>query len=137
MVKTRILLIDDEADFAELLQRHLEGLGPYDVRTESRGSQVVAVAREFQPHLILLDILLPDVPGSAVAVELASDDRLKRIPVIFLTAGLVRRDVDSLHGMFCGHPLLSKLQPIQELVACVEQRMARVGLGSEPSTTTT
>ena len=56
----RILVVDDEAGFARLLKLGLERTGRYDVRVENRARVALDSAREFEPHLILLDCLMPE-----------------------------------------------------------------------------
>jgi len=57
----RILLIDDEKSFTQMLKLNLEMSGLYEVREENRGVHALAAAREFAPDLVFLDIMMPDV----------------------------------------------------------------------------
>lgn len=85
-MKTRILLIDDEADFTELLQLNLEITGRYEVLAVNLSTQAVSMAYAFRPDVILLDVLMPDLDGGDVLARLESQQTLRRIPVIFITA---------------------------------------------------
>ena len=81
----RILIVDDEQEFVELLQYRLAGLGcefivAYD------GVHALSQARQFKPDLILLDILLPDLDGLSVCEILRRQPSTKKIPVIFVSA---------------------------------------------------
>src|SRR5476649_1045274 len=89
----RILLVDDENDFIELLQYKLAGQG-YDFIVANDGVQALSQARQFKPDLILLDILLPDLDGLSVCEILRRQPSTKKIPIIFMSAlsrGVTRR----------------------------------------------
>src|SRR5580700_8350132 len=81
----RILLVDDENDFIELLQYKLAGQG-YDFIVANDGVQALSQARQFKPDLILLDILLPDLDGLSVCEILKRQPATKKIPIIFMSA---------------------------------------------------
>ena len=61
--KKRILVVDDLASDTRLLKRFLEGTNKYSVREENDAIAALSAAEEFKPHLILLDILMPDMDG--------------------------------------------------------------------------
>ena len=82
----RIIVVDDEPDFTMLVRAHLESLGHFNVHEENDSTNAVRAAREFDPDLILLDIMMPEMDGSEVAAHLCADSRLADVPVIFLTA---------------------------------------------------
>src|SRR5277367_3965430 len=81
----RILLVDDENDFIELLQYKLAGQG-YDFIVANDGVQALSQARQYKPDLILLDILLPDMDGLSVCEILKRQPATKKIPIIFMSA---------------------------------------------------
>ena len=86
MGKKRILVVDDEAGFTRLLKMNLEKTGDYEVMTENRSTKAMMAAKMFRPHAILLDIVMPEMDGGDVQVQLAGDPQTKDIPVIMLTA---------------------------------------------------
>ena len=86
MAKRTILIIDDEISFAEMVKLNLEDTEDYEVRTEYKGADGVKTAMEFDPDLILLDIMLPDKDGFDVLKDLKENEKTKAIPVIMLTA---------------------------------------------------
>ncbi len=86
MQKKKILIIDDEATFAQIVKLNLEESGEYEVKTENKGANGFAMAKEFRPELILLDIMMPDVDGFKILKTLKNDDDTINIPVIMLTA---------------------------------------------------
>jgi CheY-like chemotaxis protein len=82
----KILLVDDEAGFTELLRMNLEKGGRYEVRIENDSTKAVSVARTFEPDVILLDVVMPGMDGGDVQAALQNDPVLSRVPVLMLTA---------------------------------------------------
>jgi CheY-like chemotaxis protein len=82
----KILLVDDEAGFTELLKMNLERSGAFEVRIENDSTKAVAAAREFSPDAILLDVVMPGMDGGDVQAQLQANPLLARIPVVMLTA---------------------------------------------------
>jgi len=118
----RILIVDDELDFVELVQYRLAGLG-CEFIVASNGVQALSQARQFKPDLILLDILLPDLDGLSVCKILRRQPATKKIPVIFMSAlsGDVTKRTTSMHAYdFFTKPLdLARLERrIGELLHC-------------------
>ena len=81
----RVLVVDDNADLARLMSLLLQHCG-FDVRTLFDGRLVLATARSFRPHFILLDIGLPGLDGYQVAEQLRGDDDLKDVVIIAASA---------------------------------------------------
>ena len=79
-----ILIVDDYADFARLLQGRLKAEG-FEAHVALDGAGAVQRARELKPDLVILDIMMPDVGGTEVRVEMMKDPATRDIPVIFLT----------------------------------------------------
>jgi PAS domain S-box-containing protein len=83
-VGRNILVVDDEPDIASLIQRYLEGAG-HHVSVATTAAEALLLARELQPHLITLDIMLPDMDGVAVLEQLKADPQTAAIPVLLLS----------------------------------------------------
>jgi DNA-binding response OmpR family regulator len=81
----RILIVDDENDFVELVQHRLSRLGCGFI-IASDGIHALSQARTGKPDLILLDILLPDLDGLTVCEILRRQPSTRKIPIIFLSA---------------------------------------------------
>lgn len=81
----RILIVDDERDFVELLQHRLAGLG-CEFIVASDGVQALSQARQCKPDLILLDILLPDLDGLSVCEILRRQPGTRKVPIVFVSA---------------------------------------------------
>jgi CheY-like chemotaxis protein len=82
----KILLVDDEAGFTQLLKMNLEKGGRYEVRIENDSTKAVSVAHSFLPDVILLDVVMPGMDGGDVQAALQSDRTLSRVPILMLTA---------------------------------------------------
>ena len=72
--KARILIVDDEDDILEVLSYNLEKEG-YQVVTANDGQKGIQIAEEFEPHLIILDIMMPKMDGIEVCQKLKSNRR--------------------------------------------------------------
>jgi CheY-like chemotaxis protein len=83
-MKRRIFVIDDEPDFTGMLKLSLESMGYYHVGEENNARDALASARLFDPDLILLDIMMPDLDGSEVASRVRGDPVLRDVPIVFL-----------------------------------------------------
>ena len=94
----RVLVVDDELANLELLQALLEPEG-FHVLTASGGRKGIDVAHAWQPHLILLDLMMPDVTGFDVVEALRTDIATRSIPIMVLTAKeLTIEDKAALNG---------------------------------------
>ena len=95
----RILVVDDEPDITALVAYHLAKAG-YRVATAGDGRDALEAAREEQPALIVLDLMLPDISGFDVLAELRRREETREIGVLLLTA---RRDeADRIRGLALG-----------------------------------
>jgi two-component system alkaline phosphatase synthesis response regulator PhoP len=83
--KVRILIVDDEDDILEVLRYNLEKEG-YEVATANDGQKGLLIAEEFEPHLIILDIMMPKMDGIEVCQKLKSNPKFKSTLIAFLTA---------------------------------------------------
>ena len=118
----RILIVDDENDFIELLQYKLAGYG-YEMIVANDGVHALSQARTLKPNLILLDILLPDLDGLSVCEILRRQPATKKIPIIFmsaLTGDITKRTAFMQAEDFFTKPLdLNRLgKRISELLQC-------------------
>jgi CheY-like chemotaxis protein len=125
MNKKRILIVDDEVGAARLLKASLEQTNHYEVRAENWPEDAVGTAREFKPDLVLLDIIMPRLPGGNVAAAFAADPQLSSVPIVFFTAAVRRHQVEEHEGIICEHPCLAKPAPVREIINCIEAHMPR------------
>ncbi len=84
MERARLLIVEDDAEIANMLQLYFSKLG-YEVDVAARGQEAIEKSRQEIPHLIILDIMLPDMDGYEVFRHIRSYLRTSHVPVIFLT----------------------------------------------------
>ena len=120
----RLLLVDDEEPFTRLLKLNLEESGEYTVRVENAGAQAIAAAREFEPDLILLDVIMPDADGGEVAAQLKSHPKLKNVPIVFLTAAVSKQELSGPSGVIGGRVFVAKPVNKQDLLRVIERELA-------------
>ena len=118
--KKKILLIDDEEDFCFFVRQNLEQVGEFEVITANCGEEGINLARERQPDLILLDIVMPKMIGDDVAAALINDPKTKNIPLVFLTAQVTQDEigVESIKEIG-GHLFISKPVDTERLVSSI------------------
>lgn len=80
-----ILLVDDEKEIRDLLEKKLEKSG-YSVDTASSGEEALGICQGLRPDLVILDIAMPAMDGYAVAIGLKKQEAYRNLPIIFLTA---------------------------------------------------
>jgi DNA-binding response OmpR family regulator len=125
MEKKRILIVDDEAGAARLLKFNLEQTGCYEARVENWPEDVISTALEFKPHVVLVDILMPRMPGGNVAAGLRANADLEAVPIIFLTAAIPKSVVAEHEGVISGAPVIAKPASVDEIIKTIEQHLAR------------
>jgi two-component system, OmpR family, phosphate regulon response regulator PhoB len=123
----RILIVDDEADVTELVAYHLKARG-YHVETVNNPNLSIGTARTFLPDLVILDVMMPDLNGVQICRMLRVDPKLKKVPVIFLTAKA--EEADRIQGLETGaDDYICKPFSIKELMLRVQTILRRVTEG--------
>src|SRR5574339_551958 len=113
MGKPRLLVVEDDIDIGNMLKIYFSGMS-FDVDVAVRGSDALEKTKQVLPHLIVLDIMLPDIDGYAVCRTLRTNLRTSHIPVIFLTQKDERSD--KLQGLELGaDDYITKPFDIEEL----------------------
>ncbi len=85
MDKKRILVVDDEPDFALLVQGNLQKEG-FDVDVAYNGVEGLEKIKQNPPDAVVLDVMMPEMDGYEVCAEIKKDDRLSEIAILMLTA---------------------------------------------------
>ena len=123
MGKARILVVEDDFDISNMLKIYFTAQG-FDVDVAPRGNDALEKTRLGLPHLIVLDIMLPDIDGYEVCRVLRTSMRTSHIPVIFLTQKDERSD--KLQGLELGaDDYITKPFDIEELKLRVQNAISR------------
>ena len=123
--KRRVLIVDDDLDSTHLVKILLEKTGNYVVLEENDADQAHQSARNFRPHAILLDIMMPKTDGGEVAAQIEADPELQSTPIIFLTA-LVTEPETKAGLRIEGHRSLAKPINIPQLIDQIEESLPRL-----------
>ncbi|WP_251153020.1 response regulator [Cellulosimicrobium sp. Marseille-Q4280] len=107
-----MVVIDDDASIREVAALALTAVGGHEVHTAGDGAEGMAVAREVRPDVILLDVMMPTVDGPAVLARIRADDRLRDVPVVFLTAKVGTQDISRLDGLGAAAVLTKPFDPL-------------------------
>ncbi len=122
-IKRSILVVEDEADLANMLRYNLEREG-YVCRAVNDGASALAEVKKAAPDLILLDRMIPGLSGDEVASRLRADQQTARIPIIMLTAKA--DEADELVGFALGaDDYITKPFSMKPLLARVSARLRR------------
>jgi len=123
MGKSRLLVVEDDIDIGNMLKIYFSGMD-FDVDVAVRGSDALEKTKQVLPHLIVLDIMLPDIDGYEVCRSLRTNMRTSHIPVIFLTQKDERSD--KLQGLELGaDDYITKPFDIEELKLRVQGAIKR------------
>jgi two-component system, OmpR family, response regulator len=125
----RILVVDDEPNIVDVITMALRYQG-FAVESAGTGAEALAAVESFRPHLIVLDVMLPDMEGFEVARRLGADRA--RVPIVFLTA----RDAteDKIRGLTLGgDDYVTKPFSLEELLARIRSILRRAGLAEPDS----
>src|SRR3970040_1549812 len=123
MNKGRILVVEDDFDISNMLRIYFTGQG-FEVSVAPRGGDALELTRRSLPHLIVLDIMLPDMDGYSVCKELRTTTRTSHIPIIFLTQKDERSD--KITGLELGaDDYITKPFDIEELKLRVKTQIER------------
>jgi len=124
--KKRILVVDDQAQNTRLVKLYLERTNDYVVREENVAKAALAAAAEFQPHLILLDVMMPGMDGGELAACFQANPKLKAVPIVFLTAAVTKGEVEAGGGRVGNFPFLAKPIVLSEVAACLKQHLGGI-----------
>jgi two-component system OmpR family response regulator len=125
----RVLVVDDEPNIVDVITMALRFQG-FEVASAATGAEALQQVREFRPHLLLLDVMLPDMEGFDVARRLGAERA--KVPIIFLTA----RDAtdDRVRGLTLGgDDYVTKPFSLEELVARIRTILRRSGVAEAES----
>lgn len=110
----KILVVDDEPDIVTLVESRLNANG-YEVFTAYSGHEGLEKCKLLKPDAVILDIMMPEIDGSAMAAQMKEDPNTRQIPIIFLTAIIEPKEVPANH-LVGGHYFLAKPFESEELL---------------------
>ncbi|MGB2601544.1 MAG: response regulator [Candidatus Omnitrophota bacterium] len=119
MEKKKILVVDDEKGFTDMVKEILEETGEYEVDVENDAKMALIAVKRTQPDLILLDVLLPYMDGPHIAEMIRDDGTIKDVPIVFVS-GLFDFVSDDTKPSCI---LLSKPLQVKKLIQCVEDNL--------------
>lgn len=115
---TKVLLIDDEASFCDLVKMNLEISGRFKVLTSRESKGGIKMAREILPDVILLDIMMPGMDGFQLLDVLRKDPKTAAIPVIIVSAS--SQDVVRIKASYMGCQYIAKPVNTEDLISKIE-----------------
>jgi len=122
-VNKKILVIEDDVNIVELIKFNLE-VNNYIVDIAHEGEEGLVKIYDFMPDLILLDIMIPKLDGLSILTKLRSDEKVKNIPVILLTAKT--SEIDKIVGFEMGaDDYITKPFSINEFLSRVKAHLRR------------
>lgn len=93
---SRILYAEDEADIREVALMALEDVGDFTVMACKSGEEALDKAIAFKPDLVLLDVMMPNLDGTATLARLSELPEMSAVPVVFMTAKIQPNEVENL-----------------------------------------
>jgi two-component system, OmpR family, phosphate regulon response regulator PhoB len=124
---TSVLVIDDERDLLSLVDFNLRDSG-FETLLAANGEEALTLLRRQVPDIVLLDLMLPDVPGTEVCRQMKADPRTRQVPVVILTAK--GDEVDRVVGFELGaDDYVTKPFSVRELVLRLRSVLRRAGPG--------
>lgn len=126
----RVLIVEDESDIRELLTYNLESEG-FEVTGAANGEEALKALQGEPPHLVILDLMLPDISGLEICRQIRRDSSLGRLPIIMLTAK--GEEVDRIVGFELGaDDYVTKPFSMREVLLRVKAILARSKTGEVP-----
>ena len=89
--KRKVLLVDDDPEIVELINKALEDDGRFEVRIAANGFDAGMMVKEYRPDLIVLDVMLPDINGKEVCHRVRADSNLEEVRIICIS-GMIEDD---------------------------------------------
>ena len=121
----RVLLIDDEPGFTASVAINLEETGNYQVEVVNDPQLALVSALKFDPDIIFLDVVMPEIDGGDVLILFKSEERLKNVPVILLTSLVELKETAGGLGIAeeAGQVLLAKPAKLDTIVSVIEKHV--------------
>ena len=115
----KILIVDDEPNIVKMVVSRLQANG-YDVLSAHGGKEGLEKCKLYKPDAVILDIMMPDIDGTAVAEKLKEDPDTSSIPILFLTAAVRSSELPN-NQKIGGHYILAKPFIAEELLRMLKR----------------
>ena len=122
---TRILIVDDERDIVEVLEKILEDEAKYEVEVAKGGFAAGIIAEKFRPHVILLDMHLADIDGREVCKQVKNNPDLQLTKVIAMSGKMTEEEARGLNAQGFDS-FLKKPFHVKQVIEAIEDAMAVV-----------
>ena len=113
--KRKVLLVDDDAELVELMNKVLEEDGRFEVRIASNGFDAGMMVKEYRPDMIVLDVMLPDINGKEVCQRVRADTTLEDVRILCIS-GMIEEDKIQELRLAGADDFLHKPFDIEELI---------------------
>ena len=117
--RAKILVVDDDELALEITTTKLSDR--YDIVSTQDPGNVLRLARETEPDLIICDFDMPEMDGGEVSAALLADEELKYIPLLFLTGLATSGDLNRMRQQLGGRRAVAKDAPLAQLIARIEE----------------
>jgi excisionase family DNA binding protein len=128
--KRKVLLVDDDAELVELINKVLEEDGRFEVRIASNGFDAGMMVKEYRPDLIVLDVMLPDINGKEVCHRVRADATLEDVRILCIS-GMIEEDKVQELKLSGADDFLHKPFDIEELI---DRMCAQLEIEPAPTT---
>ena len=118
MAKT-ILVVDDQKEIVDILYKFLSREG-FEVLTATDGKDALSLARRAVPDLVILDVMMPGMDGGEVMQHILEDEKIKHVPVIFLTGAISEEEIVIRNDKNTGRLFMSKTGDLKEQVKAIK-----------------
>jgi CheY-like chemotaxis protein len=95
----RISVVEDDRDISSIIQLALEEVGGFELQLCNSGAEAIEKVPDFDPDIIILDFMMPDMNGSETLASLKKIPSIANTPVIFMTARVQTRDVEEYQSL--------------------------------------
>jgi excisionase family DNA binding protein len=113
--KRKVLLVDDDAELVELMNKFLDEDGRFEVRIASNGFDAGLMVKEYRPDIIVLDVMLPDINGKEVCHRIRADSTLEDVRILCISGMLEEDKVQELR-LAGADKFLHKPFDVEELI---------------------
>jgi CheY-like chemotaxis protein len=120
--KSRVLIVDNDSQFARSARLRLDQSGKYVACTVVDPRRALETARSFKPDLVLVDLIMPQADGPEVAAQFEADWALHGVPIVFLTSLITAEEAKDGRRVY-GHRILPKPTTSAELIELIEQNL--------------